>query len=66
VLLPLLWSLVVNDLFWELTSDGYYTVGYADESMGNYFRQYQRFYEHYEQFNNGVTKQIYPSTPTRR
>jgi hypothetical protein len=29
VLSPLLWSLVVDDLLWELNSNGYYTVGYA-------------------------------------
>jgi hypothetical protein len=28
-LLPLLWSLVVDDLLWELDNCGYYTVGYA-------------------------------------
>jgi hypothetical protein len=27
---PLLWSLVVDDLSWELHSNGYYTVGYDD------------------------------------
>jgi hypothetical protein len=26
VLSPLLWSLVVDDLLWELNSNGYYTV----------------------------------------
>jgi hypothetical protein len=31
VLSPLLWSLVVDDLLWELNSNGYYTVGYADD-----------------------------------
>jgi hypothetical protein len=30
VLSPLLWSLVVDDL-WGLNSNGYYTVGYADD-----------------------------------
>jgi hypothetical protein len=30
VLSPLLWSLVVDDL-WELNDSGYYTVGYADD-----------------------------------
>jgi hypothetical protein len=30
VLLPLLLSLVMEDL-WELNSSGYYTVGYADD-----------------------------------
>jgi hypothetical protein len=28
---PLLWSLVVDDLLWELNSNGYHTVGYADD-----------------------------------
>jgi hypothetical protein len=28
---PLLWSLVVDDLLWELNSNGYYIVGYADD-----------------------------------
>ena len=27
--LPLLWSLVVDDLLWELNSKGHFTVGYA-------------------------------------
>jgi hypothetical protein len=31
VLSPLLWSLVVDDLLWELNDKGYYTVGYADD-----------------------------------
>jgi hypothetical protein len=31
VLSPLLWSLVVDELLWELNSNGYYTVGYADD-----------------------------------
>jgi hypothetical protein len=31
VLSPLLWSLVVDDLIWGLNSNGYYTVGYADD-----------------------------------
>jgi hypothetical protein len=31
VLSPLLWSLVVDDLLWELNCNGYYTVGYADD-----------------------------------
>jgi hypothetical protein len=31
VLSPLLWSLVVDDLVWELNSNGYHTVGYADD-----------------------------------
>jgi hypothetical protein len=30
VLSPLLWSLVDDDLLWELNDKGYYTVGYAD------------------------------------
>jgi hypothetical protein len=32
VLSPLLWSLVVDDIIWELNSNGYYTVGYADDT----------------------------------
>jgi hypothetical protein len=28
VLLPLLWSLVMDDLLWELNISGYYTVSY--------------------------------------
>jgi hypothetical protein len=31
VLSPLLWSLVVDDLLWELNYRGYYTVGYPDD-----------------------------------
>jgi hypothetical protein len=31
VLSPLLWSLVVDDLFWGLSNNGYYTVGYSDD-----------------------------------
>jgi hypothetical protein len=31
VLSPLLWNLVVDDLIWGLNSNGYYTVGYADD-----------------------------------
>jgi hypothetical protein len=31
VLSPLLWSLVVDDLLWELNSNGHYTVVYADD-----------------------------------
>jgi hypothetical protein len=31
VLSPVLWSLVVGDLLWGLNSNGYYTVGYADD-----------------------------------
>jgi hypothetical protein len=30
VLMPLLWSLVMDNLLWELKSNGYYTVGYVD------------------------------------
>jgi hypothetical protein len=32
VLSPLLWSLVVDDLLWELNYRCYYTVGYADDT----------------------------------
>jgi hypothetical protein len=32
VLLPLLWSLVVDDLLCELNDNRYYTVGYADDT----------------------------------
>jgi hypothetical protein len=28
---PLLWSLIVDDLLWGPNSNGYYTVGYADD-----------------------------------
>jgi hypothetical protein len=31
VLSPLLWSLVVDELLWELNDGDYYTVGYADD-----------------------------------
>jgi hypothetical protein len=31
VLLPLLWSLVVDELLWELNDNDYYTIGYADD-----------------------------------
>jgi hypothetical protein len=31
VLCPLLWSLVVDDFIWGLNSNGYHTVGYADD-----------------------------------
>jgi hypothetical protein len=31
VLSPLLWSLVMGDLLWELNGSGYYTVAYADD-----------------------------------
>jgi hypothetical protein len=31
VLSPLLWTLVVDDLLWKLNSNGYCTVGYADD-----------------------------------
>jgi hypothetical protein len=31
VLSPLLWSLVIDDLIWELNKKGYYTAGYADD-----------------------------------
>jgi hypothetical protein len=31
VLSPLLWSLVVDELIWELNDGDYYTVGYADD-----------------------------------
>jgi hypothetical protein len=31
VLSPLLWSLVMDDLISGLNSNGYYTVGYADD-----------------------------------
>jgi hypothetical protein len=31
VLLPLLWSLVVDELLWELNDNDYYIVGYADD-----------------------------------
>jgi hypothetical protein len=31
VLLPLLWSLVVDELLWELNGNDYYTIGYADD-----------------------------------
>jgi hypothetical protein len=31
VLSPLLWSLITDDLIWELNKKGYYTVGYADD-----------------------------------
>jgi hypothetical protein len=33
--LSLLWSLVVDDLISGLNSNGYYTVGYADDSNPN-------------------------------
>jgi hypothetical protein len=32
VLSPLLWSLVVDKLLWELNDNYYYTVGYADDT----------------------------------
>jgi hypothetical protein len=32
VLWPLLWSLLVDDLIWGLNKNGYYTVGYADDT----------------------------------
>jgi hypothetical protein len=35
VLSPLLWSLVVDDILWELNSNGYNTIGYADDSNPN-------------------------------
>jgi hypothetical protein len=31
VLSPLLWSLVVDDHLWDLNSNDYYAVGYADD-----------------------------------
>lgn len=31
VLSPLLWSLVIDDLLWELTNQGYEVIGYADD-----------------------------------
>jgi hypothetical protein len=31
LLSPLLWSFVVDDLLWGLNSNGYYTIGYADD-----------------------------------
>jgi hypothetical protein len=40
VLLPLLWSLIVDDLLWGLNSNGYYTIGYADDSNPN---QWEKF-----------------------
>jgi hypothetical protein len=59
MLLPVLWSLVMNDL-WGLNNGGYYTVGYADDiesSMGHFFRLYQRFYKYLcAQFNSSVTE----------
>jgi hypothetical protein len=33
VLSPLLWSLVMDDILWGLSKNGYYTVGYADEDQ---------------------------------
>jgi hypothetical protein len=48
-LLPLLWSLIVNGLVWELNSDGSYMVGNADDitvlSMGNSLRQHHKSYK---------------------
>jgi hypothetical protein len=32
VLSLLLWSLVMDDLVWGLNNNGYYTVGYADDT----------------------------------
>jgi hypothetical protein len=32
VLLPLLWSLVVDYLLWGLNNNVYYTIGYADDT----------------------------------
>jgi hypothetical protein len=31
VLSPLLWSVVMDNLLWEVNSNGYCTVGYADD-----------------------------------
>jgi hypothetical protein len=33
LLLPVLQSLIVDGLLWELNNDGYYTVGYDDRSI---------------------------------
>jgi hypothetical protein len=30
---PLLWSLVVDNLLWEVNGNGYYSVGYADDIL---------------------------------
>jgi hypothetical protein len=45
---PLLWSLVVDNLLWVLNKKGYYKVGYAGDiailSMGNSLSPCQRSY----------------------
>jgi hypothetical protein len=48
VLLPMLWSLVVGKLLWELNDRDYYTTGEANDiatlSLENFLRLCQRFY----------------------
>jgi hypothetical protein len=63
VLSPLLWSLVVDDLIWGLNSNGYYTVGYADDIAilinGNSILLCRRSYKQpCTQFNSGAKEEI--------
>jgi hypothetical protein len=65
VLSPLLWSVVVDELLWELNDNDYYTVGYADDiailSTENSFRLCQRSYkQHYAQSSSSVKGQSRP------
>jgi hypothetical protein len=64
VLSPLLWSLVVDDLLWELNSNGYYTVGYADDIA---YTLCQRSYKQpFAQSKSNAKRQVCLSIQIRR
>jgi hypothetical protein len=69
--LPSLWSLVVDDLFWGLNKNGYYTVGYSDDIEILINRKFpqapQRSYkEPYTESSSGTKKQSCLSTQIKR
>jgi hypothetical protein len=70
VLLLLLWSLVMNDLLWELNNDGLYTVRYADDTdiliNGKFLQTVSDVFNRHlcVQFSSDVIEQAYPSTST--
>jgi hypothetical protein len=70
VLSPLLWSLVVEDLLWELNSNGYYAVGYADDIPilinGKLPNTVRGLTNSPVQYKSGAKRQICLSIQTRR
>jgi hypothetical protein len=71
VLSPLLWSLVVDELLWELNYRGYYTVGCADDILILINEKFPQTVSEFlqtaqKQSNSGVKGQSCPSTQIRR